>query len=89
MPKKSSTPIEQLVVPAELVESRIYIIRGQKVMIDADLAELYEVATKRLNEAVRRNINRFPIDFMFQLSASEAENLRSQIATSSCGPLRH
>src|ERR1700691_5989406 len=54
-------------------------------MLDSDLAELYQVATKRLNEAVRRNLRRFPADFMFQLTAEELENLRSQIATSSVG----
>jgi hypothetical protein len=65
------------------VESRILLVRGHKVMLDADLAELYGVPTKRLNEAVRRNATRFPEDFMFQITAEEAENLRSQIATSS------
>ena len=65
------------------VERRILHIRGHKVMLDADLAELYGVPTKRLNEAVRRNAARFPEDFMFRLTAEEAENLRSQIATSS------
>ncbi len=64
------------------IESKILLIRGQKVMLDADLAELYGVETKRLNEQVRRNIERFPEDFMFQLTAEEAVNLRSQIATS-------
>ncbi|MBK7142871.1 MAG: ORF6N domain-containing protein [bacterium] len=67
------------------IESRIYLIRGQKVMIDNDLANLYDVPTKRLNEQVRRNRERFPADFMFQLTTEEAENLRSQIATSSLG----
>jgi len=64
------------------LEARILEFRGQKVMIDADLAELYGVTTKRLNEQVRRNIERFPQDFMFQLSAEEFDCLRSQIATS-------
>jgi len=64
------------------VESLIHIIRGQKVMFDADLAALYEVPTKRLNEAVKRNASRFPKEFMFQLSEEEADSLRSQIATS-------
>jgi len=63
------------------IESRIFTIRGQKVMIDRDLAELYEVEVKRLNEAVKRNIERFPSDFMFQLTDLEWTNLRSQIAT--------
>src|ERR1700736_4715716 len=60
MPKKISTPADQLPVPVELIERRIYVIRGQKVMLDSDLAELYQVLTKNLNLAVRRNIDRFP-----------------------------
>jgi hypothetical protein len=72
-------------VPVEFIERKIYLIRGCKVMLDSDLAELYEVPTKRLNEAVRRNLGRFPPDFMFQLNEEELENLRSQIATSSAG----
>ena len=67
---------------AVAVEARIQLIRGHRVLLDADLAALYVVTTKRLNEAVRRNASRFPIDFMFQLSADEAAALRSQIATS-------
>ncbi len=67
----------------EMIERKIYLIRGHKVMLDSDLAELYEVPTRRLNEQIKRNIARFPSDFMFQLNAEEAENLRSQIATSS------
>ena len=66
----------------QLIERRIYLIRGHKVMIDVDLADLYEVATKRLNERVRRNRIRFPEDFMFRLTNTEAKGLRSQIATS-------
>jgi hypothetical protein len=65
------------------IENKIYLIRGQKVMIDSDLASLYEIDTKRLNEQVKRNAERFPPDFMFQLTEKEPENLRSQIATSS------
>jgi len=65
-----------------VIQQRIYEIRGQKVMLDFDLAELYEVETKRLKEAVRRNKIRFPVDFMFQLTKKEFESLRSQIATS-------
>jgi hypothetical protein len=68
--------------------SRIYFFREQKVMIDGDLAELYGVETKRLNEQVKRNIERFPEDFMFQLTEVEFSNLRSQIATSSWGGRR-
>jgi hypothetical protein len=61
------------------------LIRGQKVMLDSDLAELYEVSTKKLNEQIRRNLNRFPLDFMFQLNEEETETLRSQFATSKTG----
>jgi len=64
-------------------DGAIYLIRGQRVMLDSDLAAIYEVTTKRLNEQLRRNINRFPRDFAFQLTAEEVTNLRSQIATSS------
>ena len=71
-----------MTVPMERVESRILIICGHPVMLDADLAVLYGVPTKRLNEAVRRNAARFPEDFKYQLTAEEAENLRSQFATS-------
>ena len=63
------------------IQDMIYEIRGQKVMLDRDLAELYDVEVKRLNEAVKRNIERFPVDFMFQLTQEEWDILRSQIAT--------
>jgi len=72
-----------------IIENKIYEIKGQQVMLDFDLAERYEVETKRLKEAVRRNINRFPDDFMFQLSKAEWRILRSQIATSSWGGSRY
>lgn len=65
-----------------IIMNKIYMIRGQKVMIDRDLAELYEVETKRLKEAVRRNENRFPKDFMFEMNKKEFANWRSQFATS-------
>jgi phage regulator Rha-like protein len=68
-------------IPVESIASRIYLIRGMKVMLDHDLAELYGVETKRLKEQVRRNISRFPEDFMFGLSEGEEALLRSQIAT--------
>jgi len=68
-------------VPQEAVECRILVVRGQRVMLDRDLAELYGVPTKRLNEQVRRNIKRFPEDFMFQLTWEEAIFSRSQFAT--------
>ena len=78
-----------VVLPAELVERRIHLVRGQKVMIDADLASLYQVATKTLNQAVKRNLARFPEDFMFQLKGEEASALRSQIVTLENGRGRH
>lgn len=66
----------------EKIQTKIYEIRGQKVMLDFDLAELYEVGTKNLNLAVKRNLKRFPPDFMFQLNKPEWESLRLQIETS-------
>ena len=84
MPKKSPPSVaERLPVPIELIERRIYLIRGQKVMLDSDLAELYQAPTKVLNQAIKRNRARFPDDFMFQLSPKEAEAMRSQIVTAS------
>jgi hypothetical protein len=71
---------ENLVVPLEVIERRIYLIRGQKVMLDQDLAELYGVTTGNLNLAVRRNKVRFPEDFMFQLDAEETKSLLLQSA---------
>jgi len=72
-------------VQLEQIQNMIYVVRGQKVMLDSDLAKLYGVETKRLNEQVRRNQKRFPDDFMFQLSEEEFESLRSQFATSKEG----
>ena len=69
-------------VPEELITEKIFLIRGQKVMIDRDLAELYEVETRILNQTVRRNIKRFPEDFMFQLTSEEMNNWISQIVIS-------
>ena len=66
----------------QVIQSKIYEIRGQKVMLDRDLAEMYEVQTKALNQAVKRNIDRFPEDFMFQLTNEETQNWRSQFVTS-------
>jgi hypothetical protein len=77
-----------LVVPDEVVMNKIYVIRNQKVMLDKDLAELYQVETKVLNQQVKRNFKRFPDDFMFQLTQSEFENLKSQFVTSSWGGKR-
>jgi hypothetical protein len=71
------------VLPAEQIARAIRLIRGQRVLLDADLARLYGVSTKALNQAVRRNPERFPVDFIFQLSVEEADNLRSQTVTSS------
>ncbi len=67
---------------AGLIARRIYVMRGRKVMVDTDLAELYQVSTKALNQAVKRNLNRFPEDFMFRLNDAELEVWRSQIVTS-------
>jgi hypothetical protein len=71
----------KLTVAQEVIEQKIYLIRGHKVMIDRDLASLYEVPTGRLNEQVKRNKRRFPDDFMFKLTKKEYENWISQIAT--------
>ena len=75
-------------IPVESIASRIFLVRGQKVMLDSDLAELYGVTTSALNQAVRRNIDRFPSDFMFQMTDSEFSNLKSQFVTSSWGGRR-
>ncbi|MDD3375146.1 MAG: ORF6N domain-containing protein [Candidatus Omnitrophica bacterium] len=72
----------------EIIQSMIYIVRGQKIMLDEDLAQLYGVTTSRLNEQVKRNVKRFPDDFMFQLSKDEFQVLKSQFATSSWGGRR-
>jgi hypothetical protein len=80
----------QSLIPVERIERTILLIRGQKVMLDQDLASLYGVETKRLIESVKRNIDRFPEDFMFQLAGDEFDILRSQFATSSSwGGRRH
>ena len=80
--------ISSVTIPDELVMNRIYVVRDQKVMLDEDLAELYGVETKRLNEQVSRNIDRFPEDFMFKLSEREFGDLKSQNATLSWGGRR-
>ena len=72
-------------VPVERIERVILVLRGHKVLLDADLAALYGIKTRRLNEQVRRNIDRFPADFMFQLTPQEFVNLKSQFATSNSG----
>ena len=84
--EKSSQPI---VIPETLVTSKIYVVRNKKIMLDRDLAELYEVETKVLNQAVKRNIGRFPDEFMFHLTTEAFEILRSQIVTSSWGGTRY
>ena len=84
--EKSEQPIQ---IPETLVTSKIYIVRNKKIMLDRDLAELYDVETKVLNQAVKRNIERFPEEFMFQLTTEEFEILKSQIVTSSWGGTRY
>ena len=79
----------EIAIPDELILSKIYLIRDQKVMLDSDLALLYGVETKAFNQAVKRNIERFPEDFMFQLTQDEFNHLRSQNVTSSWGGRRY
>ena len=82
--------MNNLLIPKEEgISSLIYVIRGEKVMLDFDLAKLYGVETRRLKEQVRRNINRFPEDFMFEIPNEETRILRSQFATSSWGGSRY
>jgi hypothetical protein len=76
---------QQMTIPVEIVKGKIYLIRGQKVLLDSDLAELYGGTTANLNKAVKRNIERFPDDFMFQLAVEEAGNLIFQSGISSSG----
>ena len=87
MNKKRSSKAS--LISQETIESKIFLIRGKKVMLDKDLATLYGVSTKSLNLAVKRNKNRFPEDFMFQLSKDEDESLRFQIETSKRGGRRY
>ena len=81
-------PADLLPVPLETVTRRIYLIRGQRVMLSNDLAELYQVETRALVQAVKRNMERFPADFTFQLTAEEYANLKSQSVISSWGGAR-
>ena len=83
--KKRTKRDQNLLGPVERIERSILLIRGQRVMLDANLATLYGVETKQLKRAVRRNINRFPKDFMFQLTEDEFGKLRSRFGTSSWG----
>jgi len=85
MPARRVTPA----IPVEVVERLIFVIRGQKVMLDSDLARLYAVETGALNRAVKRNASRFPSDFMFQLAKAEAKNLRCQFGISNSGGRRY
>ena len=84
-----ATQTTNSLIPDERIVDKIYLIRDQKVMLDRDLAKLYGVETKRLKEAVKRNLFRFPEDFMFELTENENSNLRLQIATSSWGGSRY
>jgi len=84
---KAKSPIVKI-IPDETIIRKIYVFRGQKILLDRDLADLYEVQTARLNEQVKRNLSRFPEDFMFQLNLQEFKNLISQNATSSWGGTR-
>ncbi len=81
--------MNDIIIPNEIIENKIYFIRGQKVMIDIHLATLYGVETKQLKRQVRRNMERFPEDFMFELTDIEYEILRSQFGTSSWGGNRY
>lgn len=85
---KPKNAISKFASHEHVVISKIYLIRGQKVMLDEDLSEMYGVETRRLNEQVKRNLDRFPKDFMFQLTTREFENLKSQNATSRWGGRR-
>ena len=80
---------KEILIPDDIISSKIYLIRNQKVMLDKDLSELYSVETKQLKRQVRRNLERFPEDFMFELSQQEFDNLRSQFGTSSWGGSRY
>ncbi len=83
--KKTTRKKARSLVPAQRIENKIVLLRGHNVMLDMDLAELYEVETRTLVQAVKRNLTRFPDDFMFQLSKEELENWRSQIVMSNPG----
>lgn len=89
MEKEGTSPLRLEAIPDELVMSRIREIRGQKVVLDADLAQFYGTETSLLKRQVRRNIDRFPEDFMFELTEKEVENLRCQIGISSWGGNRY
>jgi ORF6N domain len=81
VPTKQPIKKSEILVPVEIIQNKIYLIRGYKVMLDRDLAELYCVSTKQLKQQIRRNLKRFPSDFMFELTWEEAESSRSQLGT--------
>jgi phage regulator Rha-like protein len=83
---KEEKSLVKIEIPVERIAQLIFVIRGKKVMFDKDLADIYHVPTMRLNEQVKRNIDRFPVDFMFQLTKEEYESLRWQFATSNKDP---
>jgi hypothetical protein len=85
---KSGKPMSKVLVPQESIESSILLIRGHKVILSTDLAALYDVEPRVLVQAVKRNLERFPNDFMFQLTKAEFANLKSQFVTSSWGGAR-
>ncbi len=86
--RQLTTKAAHSLIPKERIEQRIYFLRGEKVMLSTDLARLYQVAPRLLVQAVKRNADRFPVDFMFQLASKEFLNLKSQIVISSWGGLR-
>lgn len=87
--KNKKKPQNKIVIIEEIIQNKIYLIRGQKVMLSSDLSDLYQVEIRILNQAVKRNIDRFPEDFMFQLDNEEENNLKSQFVISSYGGKRH
>ena len=89
MPTKQPSKKSETFVPVEIIQNKIFLIRGLKIMFDKDLAKMYGIPTKKFNQQVKRNIKRFPSDFMFQLNSEEFNDLRSQIVTSSWGGQRY
>ena len=87
--EEAISPADRLSVPVHVIERRIYLVRGQRVMLDSDLAELYRVETRVLVQSVKRNIERFPEDFMFQLTTEDAESMRSQTVIASKRNIRY
>ena len=86
--RENNNGMSKIVIPNEIITNKIYFIRNEKVMLDRDLAELFNVETKRINEQIKRNSERFPEHFMFQLNETEFQILKSQFATSSWGGTR-